>query len=120
MRYGYILLGANVSQERKLRMRGQRILLVLGAIWLVVFILLAALTPARYVEVAQTAPGVTHVVSVGEINGGPVGALLASALRALFITGFIGVAIVILGSIVMGIRPFLTRIGALKPEERDE
>ncbi len=101
-------------------MKRLRTLWVVGAIWLAVFVLMALMTPAHYVEVSQTAPGVTHVVSSGDMNGGALGALLASALRALFYTGVISLIVVVLGSIAMGLKPFLRRIGLLASQPGDQ
>jgi hypothetical protein len=101
-------------------MKLRRTALYVGAVWLVLFVLMTLMTPAHYVEVSQTAPGATHVLSSGDINGGSLGALLASAVRALYLTGVIGIVVIAVGSTAMGLKPFLMRIGLVRSEESSE
>lgn len=91
-------------------MRLRRTILILSAIWLVLFLVLMVMTPTHYVEVTHTMSGGTQTIS-GDTNGGPLGVLPLSALRALFLTAIISVIAAIVGSISMGFKPFLARIG---------
>ncbi len=97
-------------------MNTKKAALYIGAIWIVLFFLMALMTPAHYVETSQTAPGAIHVVSRGDINGGSLGALLLSAVRALFFTVIISILALVIGTIALGFKPFLIRIGLMKAE----
>lgn len=98
-------------------MRLTRTLLIVGGIWLVLALTFVLVTPAHYTEVSQTTPGTVSHVGGGITNGGILGVFFSSALSALFVTAFLTLIAVCIGSIAMGIRPFLRLIGLMRLEQ---
>lgn len=88
----------------------RRTLLYGALLWAIMFACFIVSIPTYYTETVQTRPGMTQVSS-GDVNGGTVGVLFASATRALVFTLVIGLIVLIIGSIAIGLKPFLSRLG---------
>jgi hypothetical protein len=88
----------------------KRTLLYVGLIWAIGFACLIVVTPAHYTETSHTGPSVTHVTS-GDVNGGTIGVLLGSATHALLFTVVVSIFVLAVGSIALGLKQFLSRLG---------
>jgi hypothetical protein len=76
-------------------------------------------TPAQYTEISRTAPGVVHIRS-GNVGDGAPGTILQAAGEALLFTLILVILVFIIGFFVMGVKPFLSRIGMYKPHQNSQ